>query len=230
MNKSDLCRWLHERLEQLPAYQFPIDINALPENGIYFLYEKEEIWGHGEGKPRIVRVGTHTGDGNFKSRIREHFLLGDVKINISTPRPSDRSIFRKNIGRALLKKRQEGYFDIWDVDMTSRRKREAYANKRDIEKEISLEQEITDIIRNNFSFRFIKVDDGQERLKLEKQLIGTISGCSLCQPSKDWLGKYSPKEEIRRSGLWLVHHVFCGEEIECEKVDEYIAETLNILK
>gem|GEM_PF-3534987 len=36
---SELCRWLHEQLEQLPHVRFPFKLELLPENGIYFFYE-----------------------------------------------------------------------------------------------------------------------------------------------------------------------------------------------
>lgn len=44
-------------------------------------------------------------------RISEHFLLNESKMNFTqtNPKPSDRSIFRKNIGMALLN-RQGGYY------------------------------------------------------------------------------------------------------------------------
>lgn len=28
-----------------------------------------------------------------------------------------------------------------------------------------------------------------------------------CKPSENWLGNYSPKEQIRISGLWRVQHL-----------------------
>jgi len=55
---SELCKRLHEQLEQLPLIRYPFKLDQLPENGIYFFYEDGEIWGHGGDKPRIVRVGT----------------------------------------------------------------------------------------------------------------------------------------------------------------------------
>jgi hypothetical protein len=50
-------------------------------------------------------MGTHK-ENNFKSRISEHFLLNESKMKFAqmNSKPSDRSIFRKNIGRALLNK------------------------------------------------------------------------------------------------------------------------------
>jgi hypothetical protein len=42
---------------------------------------------------------------------------------------------------------------------------------------------------------------------LESSLIGTLAHCNLCKPSEKWLGNYSPKQQIRDSGLWLVQHL-----------------------
>jgi len=74
-----LCDWLHESLDVLPVFSYPFDVAALPSNGVYFFYEVGECCGHHAAKPRIVRVGTHR-DGNFQSRIAEHFLLNERKM------------------------------------------------------------------------------------------------------------------------------------------------------
>jgi hypothetical protein len=47
---------------------------------IYFFYEDGEFWGHGGNRLRIVRIGTHK-DGNFRSRIKEHFPVLWVGLN-----------------------------------------------------------------------------------------------------------------------------------------------------
>lgn len=208
---SDSCKWLHEQLEQLPLIKFPFKLEQLPENGIYFFYEDGEIWGHGGRRPRVVRIGTHK-EGNFRSRIKEHFLLDESKMNFDRDKskPSDRSIFRKNIGRALLNKAQDDYLRIWEVDFTTIRKREEYGHLRDIQKEKKIELEVTRILIENFSFRFIVADEQIKRMGaegLESSLIGTVAGCKLCTTSEKWLGNYSPKKQIRESGLWLIQHL-----------------------
>jgi len=208
---SELCKWLHEQLEQLPLVEFPFALNRLPRNGIYFFYETGENWGHGDNRPRIVRVGTHK-DGNFRSRIAEHFLFDESKMNFNSlkPAPHERSIFRKNIGRALLKKREDEYLQTWEIDFTSREKRVKLGHLRDIQKEKELETKITEILRLNFSFRFIELNVQAQRMGakgLESSLIGTLAHCKLCRPSNTWLGSHSPKEEIRKSGLWQVQHL-----------------------
>lgn len=208
---SDNCEWLHEQLEKLPLYSYPFQINQLPNNGIYFFYEKDEIWGHGGLKPRIVRVGTHK-NGNFRNRISEHFLLDEARMNFTeeNPAPHDRSIFRKNIGRALLNRDKNGYLYVWEIDFTTHSSREEHRQLRNIMVEKVIENAITKILRENFSFRFIVMDNQDERMGtkgLESSLIGTLARCSKCVPSSTWLGKGSPKKEIRENGLWLVQHI-----------------------
>jgi hypothetical protein len=68
----------------------------------------------------VVRIGTHR-DGNFRSRIGEHFLLNESKMNFTAenPAPHERSIFRKNIGRALLNRAGDDYLKTWEIDFTT---------------------------------------------------------------------------------------------------------------
>jgi hypothetical protein len=174
-------------------------------------YEQGETWSHGQGFPRIVRVGTHK-DGNFRSRISEHYLLNDRKMifNENKPAPHERSIFRKNLGRALLNKSHDPSLSVWELDFTSKVSRERFAHLRNIEKEVQVETEITQILRQTFSFRYIVIDEQRKRMGaegLEQHLIGTLAQCGECASSGQWLGRYSPVPQIRESGLWLVHHL-----------------------
>jgi len=52
---------------------------------------------------------------------------------------------------------------------------------------------------------------------LERSLIGTIAHCKLCKPTDNWLGDYSPKKQIKESGLWLIHHLKANEISEGDK-------------
>src|ERR1035441_5966967 len=190
-----------------PVVAYPFDLKRLPRNGIYFLYEQGEACGHHGHWPRIVRVGTHK-EGNFRSRISEHFLLNERRMNfdVTRPRPHDRSIFRKNIGRALLNRERDPYLEIWEVDMTPSANRAARRGRRDIDKEKQIEGEVTRILRERFSFRFVVLEGQEKRMGsegIESRLIGTLAGCQMCQPSPAWLGLHSPKPKIRQSGLWL---------------------------
>jgi hypothetical protein len=124
--------------------------------------------------------------------------------------PKDRSIFRKNIGRALLHRDGDPYESIWDIDFTTRASREANGHRRDIEREQRIEDDVTRFLREQFTFRWIELD-GQERRMvpdgLEAAFIGTIAKCGECRASLSWLGRSSPERKIRQLGLWLEQHL-----------------------
>lgn len=233
---SKICSWLHARLESLPLFQYPFNRADLPEDGIYCFYEKKEAWGHGGVKPRIVRIGTHK-DGNFRSRISEHYLLPNGKMNFdkTMPAPKDRSIFRKNLGRALLRKSGDQYVDLWEVDFTTSANRNKYRARRDIAHELMIEEKITNILRETFSFRFVSVPEEWARigsLGLERALIGTCAGCDSCKPSSRWLGLHSPKPKVRDSGLWLVQHLSapCLTDQQRKTLERYIKQTEKMVR
>ncbi len=233
---SEDCAWLHKRLECLPLIEYPFKRGQLPENGIYFFYEKGEIWGHRGIKRRIVRIGTHR-DGNFRNRIGEHYLLSAAKMKFddTKPAPKDRSIFRKNLGRALLRKRGDRYADLWEVDFTTSANRNKYRAQRDIAHEMMIEGKITNILRKRFSFRFVSVPEEVDRLGslgLERALIGTCARCASCKPSSRWLGLYSPKSKIRDRGLWLVQHLSapCLTAQQRNMLERYIKQTAKMAR
>ena len=228
---SEKCKWLHEALEELPFVRYPFRLDILPKNGIYFFYEDGEFWGHNGKLLRIVRIGTHRSN-NFRNRIAEHFLLKENKMNFdkNKPKPSDRSIFRKNIGRALLNKDKDPYLKIWEIDFLPKENRIKYGHLRDIEKEKLVESKITEIFRKKFSFRFIIIEREEERIGakgLESKLIATVARCKKCKPSENWLGRYSPVPEIRNSGLWLRQHLNASEidEKDMVKIEALIQKT-----
>jgi hypothetical protein len=206
---SQICSWIHRRLESLPSVIYPFDLKKLPNNGIYFFYEKGEDASHNNGQqlPRIVRIGTHR-EGNFRSRISEHFIFHESRLNFSknNSKPSDRSVFRQNLGRALLNKQNDEYLKIWNIDFLNKENRFKFGETRDIEKEMKLEKEISRLLRENFYFKFIFFEGQNQRMGkqgLESRLIGTIASCELCSASKSWLGKFSPIRQIREGKLWL---------------------------
>jgi hypothetical protein len=220
---STVCRWLHQQLADLDLFRHPFALDDLPYNAIYFFYEQGEIWGHGEAEQRIVRVGT-TRDGNFRSRMNEHFLVDGSRVilDANRPAPKDRSIFRKNIGRALLNQASDGYLRTWDIDFTKRRNRDRYGGLRDIRKETRIESEITAILRERFGFRFLILDDAVKRMGsegLESRLISTVANCQVCQACASWLGNSSPVNKIRDHGLWQVQHLVGPEINDYDKRD-----------
>jgi hypothetical protein len=189
------CRLLHEWVHTLPDYQFPFEDVKVPKNGIYILFEKGE---QAHGGNRIVRVGTHTGEGQLRSRLTQHFLTEN----------KDRSIFRKNIGRALLARDIDPFLSDWELDLTSRAARAKHRSHIDHAKQKEVELRVSEYMRQHFSFAVIAIAHKEERLRLESRLISTVSLCTECAPSASWLGTFSPKAKIRESGLWIVNELY----------------------
>ena len=187
---------IHQAFLSLERFRYNFNQNTIPLNGIYVFFENGEL---SRGHERIVRVGTHTGKNQLRSRLMQHL----VKEN------KDRSIFRKNIGRALLNRNGDAkILEMWDRDMTSKSAREDMANF-DTTKIKRIEERVSEYMRSNFSFATIEVNGKADRLLLESRLISTISRCKeYNKPSSNWLGNYSPKPKIRESGLWLVQGLY----------------------
>ena len=187
MKKNSLPRWFDEQ--------------GIPKNGIYILFEKGEL---AHSTNRIVRIGTHTGNNKLRSRLKEH--LNENK---------DRSIFRKNIGRALLNKDNNPFIEQWNKMNLAKKIKKAldpnsveFIKQEEIEKRIKeIEGRVTKYIVDNISFVVFQIDDKKKRLELESKIISTVSRCDECKPSPNWLGLSSPKEKIRKSGLWLVNEL-----------------------
>ncbi|PKO04039.1 MAG: hypothetical protein CVU41_19085 [Chloroflexi bacterium HGW-Chloroflexi-3] len=191
----EVCPELHRILDHLPHNHFPFDDALIPLNGIYILFEDGEI---AHGTNRIVRIGTHTGKDQLRSRLKQHFILEN----------KDRSIFRKNIGRALLNKENDPFLEKWELDLTTRAAKDNFRFQIDHEKQKQVERQVSDYIQSHFWFVAFPVPQKEDRLILESRIISTVSLCPSCRPSPNWLGLFSPKEKIRESGLWIVNELY----------------------
>ena len=134
-----LCDELHLWANALPVFSFPFDARVLPLNGIYLLFEKGET---AHGTNRIVRVGTHTGNDQLRSRLTQHFLVEN----------KDRSIFQKNIGRALLNKDRDPFLSDWELDLTTRQAKDQHAGRIDMTRQKAIEKRVSNYIQSNFRF------------------------------------------------------------------------------
>lgn len=178
--------WLHRLFERLPRYDWQ-GIDDIPfDDGIYIVYERGETY---HGYARVVRVGTHTSPGRLKARLTDHF----VRENHNA------SIFRKNIGKALLSRAQDPYISVWSLD-TSRSPNRGRENPRT---EAQVERDVSAYMRVHLSFSVIPVKSAAERLRLEEAIIATLHQAEDFKPSDGWLGHHSPERAIRESGLWL---------------------------
>lgn len=191
---SEICAELHQCLNELPHLIFPFDDKKIPKNGIYVLFEEGE---KAHETNRIVRVGTHTGQDQLRSRLKQHFYKES----------KDRSIFRKNIGRAMLNRDNDPFLALWELDLMTRDARNLHEKEIDKKYLLKIERQVTEYMQSHFSFVVFEVLEKENRLRLESRLISTVSLCPSCRPSQDWLGKFSPKVKIRDSGLWIVNEL-----------------------
>lgn len=178
------CIELHRIFNAAKRYNAS-EINSIPfKNGIYIVFEKGEPFG---AYDRIVRVGTHVSPDRLKDRLKDHYIREN----------KDGSIFRKNIGIALLNKVGDPYLSVWKLSRTEN----AHFVIQDIQADI--ERRISEYLRQNTSFVVFRVDDKTRRLRLEEAIISTLNHAPDYKVSAGWLGNSSTEEEIRRSGMWL---------------------------
>lgn len=177
--------WLHRLFERLPRYGWR-DIDAIPfEDGIVIVYERGETY---RGYARVVHVGTHTAPGRLKQRLKDHFERENRNA----------SIFRKNIGKALLNRAKDPYLDIWSLDTS----RIPNRDREDPRTAARVERDVSAYMRVNLSFSVIPVASVESRQRLGSAIIATLHQAKDFAPSDSWLGHYSPESEIRESGLW----------------------------
>src|SRR5699024_5615018 len=119
-------------------------------NGIYIVFEQGEMY---HGLPRIVRIGTHTSPNRLRQRLRDHF----VREN------HNGSIFRKNIGKALLNQAHAPYLSTWSLDTS----KPPYLGREDPIREREIEQAVSSYLRSRFTFSVFQVDTPEQRLRLE---------------------------------------------------------------
>lgn len=81
------CETLHKIIRRGKRLDFNSDLSALPLNGVYIMFEKDELAHDGE---RIVRIGINEGQDRLRERITNHYK-GTIR----------KSIFRKHISSCL---------------------------------------------------------------------------------------------------------------------------------
>lgn len=188
---------LHQLFNKQKRYSFPFNefIKEIPLNGIYVIFENGEKYNDYD---RIVRVGTHTGNNQLRSRLNQHFVNEN----------KNRSIFRKNIGRCILNKVNNPYLSLWELDTTSRADKEKNTKLLDLVFEKELERQISNYIQSNLTFCVFEIDTKEDRLFWESRIVSTLARATNIKPSDNWLGNYSPKEKIKASGLWQVNELY----------------------
>lgn len=209
----DRTHQLYRHTLLLPRYGFETPRKTLPANGVYLFFEEgETVVIDGQHCNRIVRVGTHVKDGRFRDRIRQHY-----GAHSSLNGNKNGSVFRKHLGGALMRK----------VNQEDSRLPEWLRQKGDSDP--AMEAQVSQCLRDHFTFVYFTVPDSAERLSLEAGLIALLAQYSLAVPSQEWLGQYAAAPEIRRTGLWNTQHVNDAPltDAQLSRVDELITLTLQ---
>jgi hypothetical protein len=188
-----------ERLiAMLPRLGYGFDTGAIPTSGLYFFFEETEP------PDQIVRIGTHLPDGRLRKRLSLHFgRVGTLDGNRRV------SVFRRHLGGALLHgdARQSRWLD------------------RSSGKMPDVEMEVSQILRTRFEFSVLSVPERDERLAVERALIGTLARDT--RMSEAWLGQRAAAAAVRQSGLWNVEHVTAVEPVDLLRLTQLVERTLK---
>ena len=96
---------------------------------------------------------------------------------------------------------------MWNIDFTTREARAKKSYLRNVEEDARIEAEVTRLLRERFSLRFVVLEGEKKRLDIESRIIGTLHRCPCCRNSEDWLGLHSPVDKIREGGMWMIQHL-----------------------
>jgi hypothetical protein len=189
---ENTCKKINELLTILPIFHKPSSV--LFKNGLYFFYESGEISNH-EPNGRIVRIGNHprTQDG-LKKRLNMHYQGS-----------KNSSVFRKYLGGAIIRQKNP------DSPCLMPNPGQGHWEKQNLhvcEECKPVEKIVSNLLKNNFSFRCVEFKNREMRNSFEEKLIATVSLCPICRPSEDWLGKYAYSDNVRKSGLWNSDYTF----------------------
>lgn len=192
------CLILHQIFNKMKRYDYKT-IDEIPfKNGIYIYFENGEKYTNNNITfDRIVRVGTDTGDNQLVSRMKQHLLSKN----------KDRSIFRKNIGRAFLNKNNKlDELNYWNLDLTKKVDKDKHYNDEYEEMRKKNEDNVSDYLKNNMSFVLFPMDKKEDRLRFEEAIISELYNSKDFIASKNWLGNYVPQtraNHVKESRMWV---------------------------
>ncbi|MCE2470236.1 MAG: hypothetical protein J4F32_06975 [Dehalococcoidia bacterium] len=162
----------------------------LPVRGVYFFFEEGEMRSDSGSGPRVVRVGTHAIHDRPGKGTRLQGRLSNHRKDYG------KSAFRRRVDEALC---QKGVFAPRAVGA--------------IDDSAIAEPLISKHI-HRMPFLWLGIDDppsrDSKRRLIERNATALLSNHQrdlLDEPSKGWLGRYSPKGKVCSSGLWSIHYI-----------------------
>ncbi len=185
-----------------------------PRRGVYFFFEAGETRAKVVGKGRVVRIGTHaitTGaNTTLWNRLSQHKGVSRTGLGIHRG-----SIFRLIVGTALAAANGIDLPPSWGVGNSASQAAHKLGRSRQSVKdnEEELERKVSRYI-GQMPFLWLAVPDepGPNSMRglIEGNAIALLS--SYISPavdlqSKNWMGRHSDRDRVRRSGLWNNIHV-----------------------
>lgn len=174
-----------------------------PTRGVYFFFEPGEYRNGSTTEHRVVRVGTHALTARSRTTIWNR--LSQHRGTLSPQGGNHRgSIFRLLVGEALMRKTPELALETWG--------RGSSASREVRQQEYEHERRVSQYLANT-TVLVLPISDpagaNSLRATLEKNSIALLSASfdPVSRPNVSWLGHYSGRERVRRSGLWNNRHV-----------------------
>ena len=133
-------------------------------------------------------------------------------------------IFRKIVGVALARRDDYPLPETWGIGDSPSKAASKLGIDRDMVKRIEtdLERHVSEYIKQ-MPFIWIKADTVIQLEVIEKNAIALLSHAmspAPDTPSGQWLGSFSDRKQVRKSGLWNNHHV----------LEHYDSSFLDVLK
>ncbi|SHF17529.1 DUF6884 domain-containing protein [Clostridium fallax] len=203
--EEDHCYLLHKIFNSMKKYSFSNVDKIKVKNGIYVILDKYQYYC---GMNRIVKVGTHINQGRLKNRL----------LDYASNKNKSSSIFRKNIGRAMLNAYNDPYISIWNIDFNIDKNKKQYSNLRDKKKEREIENYIDDYMKKYLQIVCFEVINKPLRLRLEEGIISTLNKEKSFKDSINWYGKYRAIPKMNSNELWIAKELI-GEPLSYEEVD-----------
>jgi hypothetical protein len=196
-----------------------IALFQLPKRGVYFFFENGE---YRTGQPlvkRVVRVGTHAVSTGSKSTLRQR-----LKQHIGTRSGGGNhrgSIFRLHIGAALLA-RNGSSLPTWGLGSSAPPALTESETLRAAE--AMCEKQVSEYI-GEMPILWLDVPDEasplSDRSFIERNVIALLSNKfnPIDSASTEWLGHFSPRQEIRNSAIWNLN--YCADNFDPIFLDKF---------
>jgi hypothetical protein len=184
----------------------------IPERGLYFFFEPGEMRFKSGVGPKVVRVGTHALKEGAVSTLAGRIGQHKGSDNGGNHRGS---IFRMLIGQALQARGDMELCRSWNIpgSIGSAARKLSLSPESIKEMERPIETAVSRYMAD-LRYLWLNVDDppgpDSHRAFIERNSIALLSNVSkpaIDEASSTWLGQFSSRERVRRSGLWNNNHV-----------------------